>query len=440
VTFVILFLVVAVLWYRGTPPEDRKRYGVLAMDSLAQLKAAATRPRPEYDTFREALRARMPRVIATPVIIFIIAAVFGGMLFGATAIGDPDTLVAWGGSLGTRTTNYEWWRLATSTFVHTGPLHLLIDVAVLIQLGVILERLVGRLTFTAVYLSAGVFAGLVNLSSRPVEVTVGSSGAVFGLYGFVCAALIWQTFHGWQSQPEQPGTEDLVRHEVKIPVIAMRRLAIGATVFIIYSALSGVAGAAEFTGLLVGMMYGVTLARRAGEKEPTARHAAYAMLATGVVAVACAVGIGHITDVRPEIVRVLDTEKSTAATYQEGLDAFKKGRITAEALARLAELTIVTELQSADARLEALSGVPREHKPIVADAREYLRLRCASWRARGEAIRRMYGDRPDRPAGVEDAAWHLQLERRFRAENAARGTAEAAERASLDALQRITRF
>ncbi len=98
----------------------------------------------------------------------------------------------------------------------------------------------------------------------------------------------------------------------------------------------------------------------------------------------------------------------------------------------------MSELKATDARLEALRGVPTEHRPLVADAREYLRLRCASWRARAEAIRRMYGDRPDRPAGVDDAVWHLQLEKRFRAENAARGTAEAAERASMEALQRIT--
>lgn len=434
--FVILFLVVAAIWYRGTPPEERKRYGVLAIDFLRELKAAATRPRPKYDAFREALRARMPHVIATPTIVLIVAAVFGGMLFGATAISDPNTLVAWGGNLGTRTTNHEWWRLVTSTFVHTGALHLLIDVAVLIQLGVILERLVGRLTFSAVYLSAGVFAGLVNLSSRPVAVTVGASGAVFGLYGLLGAALIWQTFHGWQRYPE-PSAEELVGHEVKIPVIGMRRLAIGATVFIIYSALSGVAGAAEFTGLLVGMMYGVILARRAGEKEPTTRHTAFLMLASGAIAVAVAIVIGNITDVRPEIVRVVATEKSTAATYQRELSAFKEGRVGAEALARLAEGTIVTELQAADARLAAMSGVPPEHQPIVADAREFLRLRCASWRARAEAIRRTYGSQPDRPVGVEDAAWHLQLEKRFRADNVARGTAEAAERASMDALQRI---
>ena len=113
------------------------------------------------------------------------------MLFGAGAIGDPDTLVGMGASLGTRTTNGEWWRLVTSAFVHTGTFQFIVNIAVLAQLGAVLERLAGRLAFAAVYLSAGVFTGLVSLSSHPVGVTVGASGAIFGLYGLLIATLIW---------------------------------------------------------------------------------------------------------------------------------------------------------------------------------------------------------------------------------------------------------
>ena len=73
---------------------------------------------------------------------------------------------------GPLTTNGEWWRLVTASFVHTGLFHLLVNVAVLCQLGAVLERLAGRPTFTAVYISAGVFAGLISLSSYPVAVSV----------------------------------------------------------------------------------------------------------------------------------------------------------------------------------------------------------------------------------------------------------------------------
>ncbi len=436
--FIILLAVFGGLAYHVTSPEERKRCLAIAMGFVRRLKVATTEPRPEHELFRDALRARTSHVLVTPAIVLISATVVGGMLFGATAIGDPDTLVAWGASLGTRTTNGEWWRLATSTFVHTGMLHLLVDVAVLIQLGGILERLVGRLTFTAVYLSAGAFAGLVNLSSHPVAVTVGTSGAIFGLYGLLLAWLIWQIFHGYRGNPE-PDAEESAAPRGTIPVITMKRLGVGAAVFIVYSALSGLARAAEFTGLLVGLMYGIVLARRVSEKGPRTRHVVFAMVATGAIAVACAMALRNITDVQPEIARVLATEERTAVAYQAGFDAFKRGRMTAEALAQLAEGTIMPELQAADARLKALNNVPPEHQPLVADAREYLRLRCASWRARAEAIRRTYTGPRRAPEGAADASWRLQAEARFRSNMVAMGNAEGAERASLEAFQRIRR-
>jgi membrane associated rhomboid family serine protease len=438
VTYIILLAVLGALGYRATSPEEREHYIAVAIGFLRRWKATATEVRPEQELFRDALRARMSYVLVTPAIVLILATVFVGMLFGATAISDPHTLVAWGASLGTRTTNGEWWRLATSTFIHTGLLHLIVDVAILIQLGAILERLVGRVTFAIVYLSAGAFAGLVNLSSYPVAVTVGASAAIFGLYGLLLASLVWQIFHEWRANPETDDEENIAPR-VTIPLIALKRLGVGAAVFIVFSALSDRIHAAELTGLLLGLAYGLVLARRVDEKEPDARHVAFAAVATGVVAVACAIGLRNIVDVKPEIARVIATEKSTAAAYQTGIDAFRKGRMTAEALAQLTERTIMPELQAADGRLTTLKNVPPEHQPMVTDAREYLRLRCASWRARAEAIRRTNSN-PRRNSAGADAGSRLQAEARFRSDNAAMGKAEGAERASMDAFERLSRF
>src|SRR5947209_14901067 len=155
-SFILLLAVVGFLAYRMTSPEERSRYLAIAMRFVRRMKVVATEPGPEYESFREALRARARHALVTPALVAVNVIVVVGMLFGAGALGTPDTLVAWGASLGTRTTNGEWWRLVTSAFVHTGTLHLLVDVAVLIQLGAVIERLAGRLTFTGVYLSAGV--------------------------------------------------------------------------------------------------------------------------------------------------------------------------------------------------------------------------------------------------------------------------------------------
>ncbi len=70
-------------------------------------------------------------------------------------------------------------------FVHTGLFQLLVNCAALVQLGLILERLVGHITFAAVYLAAGVLASLVSLSDYPMAISAGASGAIFGLYGLL---------------------------------------------------------------------------------------------------------------------------------------------------------------------------------------------------------------------------------------------------------------
>jgi membrane associated rhomboid family serine protease len=436
VGFIILLAVVGVLAYRMASPEERKRGLAIAIGFVRRLKTAATQPGPEHESFLDALRARAFYALVTSAIVLISVAIFGGMLFGSTAIHDPDTLVAWGATVGTRTTNGEWWRLVTSTFVHTGMLHLLIDMAVLIQIGAILERLVGRLTFAAVYLTAGAFAGLVNLSSHPVAVTVGASGAIFGLYGLLLASIVWQLFRRVRGNPV-PDAETDAEPSLKIPLTTAKRLGTGAVVFMIYSALSGLMGTPELTGLLLGLMYGLFLARRVNVAQPTARHVAFAIGASCVVVVAVAIAHRNIADVKPEIARVLATEGRTAAEYQAGVDALKKGRMTAEALAQLAERTIVPELQASDDRLKALTNVPPEHQRLVADAREYLRLRCASWQARAKAVRRTHMDPPRAPDEAAHASWRLQAEARFRSDMAVVGTAEGAERASLEAFQRI---
>ena len=434
---IILLAVVGGLAYRMTSPEARERYLAIAMTYVGRLKVAATEPGPEHESFRDVLRARTSFALVTGAIVLVNTAIFLGMLFGATAIGVPDTLVAWGASLGTRTTNGEWWRLVTSAFVHTSTLHFLINVAVLIQLGAILERLLGRLTFAAVYFSAGVFAGLVNLSSNPLAVTVAASGAIFGVYGLLLAAVFWQMFNGWRGHQLPPETEEGAAPDMRIPLATVKRLGVGAAVFFVYSVLAGFAHSAEFTGLLVGLMYGIVFARGVGDEEPVTRHVAVAVGAAVTIVVMSAITLRGIVDVKPEIARVLATEERTAAAYRTGFDAYKKGRMTAEALAQLTERTIMPELQAVDARLKSLSNVPPEHQALVADAREYLRLRDASWRARVEALRKVSPEPLRAPDGPRDASWRLQAERRFRSNLAVMGSVEGAERVSLEAFQRV---
>jgi hypothetical protein len=90
-------------------------------------------------------------------------------------------------------------------------------------------------------------------------------------------------------------------------------------------------------------------------------------------------------------------------------------------------------------RAAALVNVPPEQQPLVRDAREYLRLRWTSWRARAEAIRKTNPDPRGAPKAAADTSSRLAAEARFRSNLAALGKAEGAERVALEAFQRISR-
>ena len=81
----------------------------------------------------------------------------------------------------------EWWRLITGAFLHAQggiPLHILFNMWALIVLGPQLEQALGRARFSAIYLVSAIAGStLVMWVSGIGDVTIGASGAVFGLFG-----------------------------------------------------------------------------------------------------------------------------------------------------------------------------------------------------------------------------------------------------------------
>jgi len=76
----------------------------------------------------------------------------------------------------------EYYRLLSSTFVHAGLLHLGLNSVALWQVGAEVEACMGGPTFAAVYLLSGLAGSTASLLASDL-VTVGASGAVFGLLG-----------------------------------------------------------------------------------------------------------------------------------------------------------------------------------------------------------------------------------------------------------------
>ena len=77
-----------------------------------------------------------------------------------------------------------WWQLVTSMFTHVEPLHIGFNMLALWFLGPQLEAAVGRARFLALYLLSGLVGSLFVYWFAPAySLTIGASGAIFGLMG-----------------------------------------------------------------------------------------------------------------------------------------------------------------------------------------------------------------------------------------------------------------
>jgi rhomboid protease GluP len=367
----LFLLIVAGLVLYVMTSEERLRLVQTARAAVRAAMCRAGRYRIDAGPFGAALRARTPWLIVTPAIVAANLAIFACMVFADGPASDPQTLMAWGASFGPRTTNGEWWRLATATFVHGSVLALLIHTAAIAQLGLVLERLVGHFAFAAIYVAAGVFASVMHLSASPEAVTAGASGAVVGAYGLLLASIVRGT---------------LKRSSLTIPFRALAMLAPAAAVFALHVGVVSGFDLAARAGLFTGFLFGIVVERDVRERKPPMRRLAALSAATLAIAVLTAVPLRGFTDVRPALDHVIAVEERTAAAYDHAVLRFRNGRITAKSLAQLIDGTILPELQAARARVAELKRVPAAHQALVASANDYLKLRDESWRRRAKAL------------------------------------------------------
>ncbi|MET0737996.1 MAG: rhomboid family intramembrane serine protease [Acidimicrobiales bacterium] len=77
----------------------------------------------------------------------------------------------------------EWYRIVTAGFLHASLLHLGFNMYLLYLLGQQLEPAMGRIRFGVTYFFSLLCGSLAVLLIDPLALTVGASGAVFGLMG-----------------------------------------------------------------------------------------------------------------------------------------------------------------------------------------------------------------------------------------------------------------
>lgn len=77
----------------------------------------------------------------------------------------------------------QYWRFIAPIFLHVNALHVGLNMLNLLFLGIYLERLAGHIRLLLIYLVSGVISTIASFYFAPHELSVGASGALFGLVG-----------------------------------------------------------------------------------------------------------------------------------------------------------------------------------------------------------------------------------------------------------------
>ena len=109
---------------------------------------------------------------------------------------DGTTLIAAGASVSGGGADVSHWRWLTAAFIHANLLHIVMNLWVLGQIGVLSERALGRGLYAATYVVTGVIGNVLSTvmaaGHREMTVAVGASGAIMGLIG-MAATFAWRS-------------------------------------------------------------------------------------------------------------------------------------------------------------------------------------------------------------------------------------------------------
>jgi rhomboid protease GluP len=197
-------------------------------------------------------------------------AVFLATAYASSSVMDfPGDVLLWGANVGPYTLSGQWWRLLTYMFLHGGLMHIAFNMWCLWDLGALCESLYGRWTFGAIYLITGIGAGLASVAWNPGVLSVGASGAIFGLAG----ALIASFYLGEFSMPRAALSGTL------------RSLLFFAGFNLFFGGLfQGIDNACHIGGLITGLILGALIARVAPEYDkPLKRAAIFTVVAFALV-------------------------------------------------------------------------------------------------------------------------------------------------------------
>ncbi len=223
-------------------PEIVEKNKAYLMELRNKTMEAIAEQEKEEAAINEAMKPNGSNLYATYAIIAVNIIVFILMVLDGAGLIDPNGLVhmKWGSNYTPLTLSGDWWRLITSTFIHFGIIHLLMNMYCLYTIGIYLEPMLGKIKYLTAYLCTGVIASVVSLwwHSKEGANSAGASGAVFGMYGLFLALL----------------TSNLIPKSVRDTLLK----SIGLFIFynLAFGMKGGVDNSAHIGGLVSGFVFG----------------------------------------------------------------------------------------------------------------------------------------------------------------------------------------
>jgi rhomboid protease GluP len=356
--------------------QDEQDPVISLAERRAQAQAAAAEAAREQamQQTRRTDADSMPNPWLTWTLIGLNAAVWVVMVGFGVDVLEPkaEALINWGGNLGFLTSGGQWWRLLTATFIHAGILHLAFNLYFAWAIGRVCEQIFGAAAYALIYFGSGLIASLVSVAWQPGIVSVGASGALFGVFG---------AFLGFTIRRRGMLAPEFVNSVRRNALIL-----IGINLVIGF-AVPGIDVAAHIGGLVAGLGIGYAIAKLA-EKPVSSKQEAQAVrvraigltaLATIVVLLAGALGVPRYENPLPVLDGVLERTNDVIHKYETTADV--EDRIT------VLERELIPTLRESEAELAQLDRLPKQFREIVDTLQGVVALEIRAYEYELEGLR-----------------------------------------------------
>ena len=181
-------------------------------------------------------------LIGACIAVYVAVAVAGqsyGFPINFGLVTQPPEVLAQGALLPSSVAQGQVWLLVTSIFLHSGFVHLALNMLSLYFLGSFVEEVFGGWRFAALYVLSGLAGGIAYLYFGDAgEPAVGASGAIFGLLGSIFGYTIRRKTFSWQNP--------LIR---QLLILTALNIYIGVSV-------DNISNTAHVGGLVGGLLFG----------------------------------------------------------------------------------------------------------------------------------------------------------------------------------------